>query len=170
MYEENTSFSSIRSMVSPRSLSRSFATGPIVRIGPQQLSVQGTEAVEAIYGPSSKWTKPQKRVPLSIHSHGVKGDAMDLREMLVPCFSAEAIEAQQHVILNCADTALTVMEIACENEDGKVDILQITRTFAFDVISIITSTLQLTRSGDFVWRILAREGYSFREENAFVFT
>ena len=87
----------------------------------------------------------------------------------MPCFSAEAIEAQQHVILNCADTALTVMEIACENEDGKVDILQITRTFAFDVISIITSTLQLTRSGDFVWRILAREGDSFREEGAFVF-
>ena len=140
-----------------------------MRIGPQQLSVQGSEAIEAIYGLSSKWTKPEERVPLPIYSHDVSGDATDLRQTLGPCFSAEAIEAQQHVTLNCADTALTVMEIACENEDGKVDILQITRTFAFDVISIITCTPKLKDSGDFIWRILARKRDSFREEDAFVF-
>lgn len=59
-----------------------------------------------------------------------------LLETLEPCFSGEAIAAQEATILNCVDTALTVMEIALENEEDKVDVLQITRTFGFDVISL----------------------------------
>jgi hypothetical protein len=49
--------------------------------------------------------------------------------------SPEAVAAQQYVILNCADTALTVTEIACDVDGGKIDVLQIARTYAFDVIS-----------------------------------
>jgi hypothetical protein len=63
-------------------------------------------------------------------------DDVKCRNILEQPFSSEVIAAQQHVILNCADTALTVTEIACEGDDGKVDILQIARAYAFDVISI----------------------------------
>ena len=70
------------------------------------------------------------------------------------------------MILNCADTALTVTEIACENEAGKVDVLQIARTYAFDAIS--TDTCECAdSSGDFVWRIVARERNTFRKESTF---
>ena len=73
-------------------------------------------------------------------SHGalhltVSLDEVKCRNILEPSFSPEVIAAQQHVILNCADTALTVTEIACEMDEGKVDVLQIARTYAFDVIS-----------------------------------
>jgi hypothetical protein len=119
--------------------------GPIIRIGPSMLSVQGTEAIQTIYGASSKWTKPsQESKPgvSQITSHGCLhattkylGD-VKCRQIFEPSFSSEAVAAQQHVIQNCADTALTVTEIACENEAGKVDVLQIARTYAFDAISI----------------------------------
>jgi hypothetical protein len=56
-------------------------------------------------------------------------------QILRPCFYATSIAAQENTILNCADTALTVTEIACENDADKVDILQITRAYAFDILS-----------------------------------
>jgi hypothetical protein len=121
-----------------------FDLGPIVRIGPNIMSVQGTDAIQAMYGPSSKWKKPSLApcggISQTTH-HGVLQvsptlDDIECRKLLEPCFSSEAITKQQHVILNCSDTALTVTEIACENGEGKVDILQIARTYAFDVISI----------------------------------
>ena len=71
------------------------------------------------------------------------------------------------MILNCADTALTVTEIACENEEGKVDVLQIARTYAFDVISITLFWKRLIGSGGFVWRIVAGTRDSFGEEGSF---
>jgi hypothetical protein len=109
------------------------------------LSVQGAEAIQAIYGASSKWTKPSqgsKPGVSQIASHGCLHATtkyhsdVKCRQILEPSFSSEAVATQQHVILNCADTALTVTEIACENEAGKVDVLQIARTYAFDAISI----------------------------------
>lgn len=57
------------------------------------------------------------------------------RHILEPSLSTEAVAKQQHVILNCADTALTVTEIACDKYEGKVNVLQIARTYAFDLIS-----------------------------------
>lgn len=117
--------------------------GAVIRIGPSLLSVQGTEAIHAIYGAPSKWTKPSQGSKLGVSqitSHGCLYTAKNLgdvksRGILEPCFTSEAVAAQQHVILNCADTALTVTEIACENDGGKVDVLQIARTYAFDAIS-----------------------------------
>src|SRR5271170_3108606 len=118
--------------------------GPIIRIGPSLLSVQGTEAIQAIYGASSKWTKSSQGLKpgvSQITSHGCLHATTKAlsdvkhRQILEPSFSSEAVAAQQHVIVNCADTALTVTEIACENEAGAVDVLQIARTYAFDAIS-----------------------------------
>jgi hypothetical protein len=101
-------------------------------------------------------------VPLSI-TDGV------LRQTLTLCFSGEAIAKQEAAILNCADTALTVMEIALENEEGGVDVLQITRSFGFDVISQSSlSVLRLIGSGGVVWGELAGTGDSFGEKDAFV--
>lgn len=108
------------------------------------MSVQGSDAIQAIYGPSSKWKKPSSASDgegSQTINHGVLWvtptlDDIECRKLLEPCLSSEAIAKQQHVILNCSDTALTVTEIACENEEGKVDILQIARTYAFDAISI----------------------------------
>jgi hypothetical protein len=62
-------------------------------------------------------------------------DDAKCRSILEPSLSPEAVAAQQYVILNCADTALTVTEIAIDADGGKLDILQIARTYAFDVIS-----------------------------------
>jgi hypothetical protein len=137
-YTRNTVFACERSL---------FDVGPIVRIGPNIMSVQGTDAIQAIYGPSSKWKKPSLASDRDVSqvsqitNHGVPRlpstpSDVDRRKLLEPWFSSEAIAKQQHVILNCSDTALTVTEIACENEECKVDILQIARTYAFDVISI----------------------------------
>jgi len=76
---------------------------------------------------------------LQITSHGVHRvsclNDVKCRKILEKSFSTTSIAQQQNTILNCADTALTVTEIACENEGGKVDILQIARTYAFDVLS-----------------------------------
>jgi hypothetical protein len=74
------------------------------------------------------------------------------------------------VILNCADTALTVTEIACESEEGKVDVLQIARTYAFDVISINLTWRRLICSGGFVWGILAGERDAFGKEGSFEYS
>jgi len=117
--------------------------GPIIRLGPRLISVQGTEAIQTIYNTSSKWRKPVPELhthPTQITSHGALYPTASLndvkcRNILQPSFTSEAVAAQQNVILNCADTALTVTEIACESEEGKVDVLQIARTYAFDVIS-----------------------------------
>jgi hypothetical protein len=119
--------------------------GQLVRVGPRHISVQGVEAIQAIYGVNTKWKKPF-RTPNDgfpqIVSHGVLHlppalNDVKCRRILEPSFSAKAVAQQQHILLNCADTALTVTEIACESDAGKVDILQIARTYAFDVISLI---------------------------------
>lgn len=106
------------------------------------VSIQGTEGVQTVYGTESKWVKPT-RTPINgdipISKHGIFGlstlNDQECRQLLEECFSVKAITAQQGVILNCADTALTVTEIAWGNEEGIVDILQIARSYAFDVIS-----------------------------------
>jgi cytochrome P450 len=149
--------------------------GPLIRLGPKLISVQGTEAIRIIYDTSSKWTKPLQASTNNcsqITSHGVLYTTPSLndvncRRILDPSFSPEKIEAQQHVILNCADTALTVTEIACENEEGKVDVLQIARTYAFDVISICILGAGLICSGGAVWRIMAGKRHTFRKEGSF---
>lgn len=117
--------------------------GPVVRIGPSNISVQGAEAVQLVYGRESKWVKPPYEPDggkIALSSHGLIGlpgvNDRKCRKLLETCFSEKAIAKQQGVILNCVDTALTVTEIACEGDEGKVDILQIARTYAFDVISI----------------------------------
>jgi hypothetical protein len=116
--------------------------GPIIRLGPKLISTQGTDVIQTIYGTSSTWKKPSPASQIITKPrHGVLGgtaslDDVKCRNILEPSFSSEAIAAQQHVIQNCADTALTVTEIACENDEGRVDVLQIARTYAFDVISI----------------------------------
>ena len=122
---------------------RKLTSGPLIRLSPKLISVQGTEAIQAIYDTSSKWTKPPQATINTfsqITNHGVLHastlDDVKCRHILSPSFSSEVIETQQHVISNCADTALTVTDIACESEEGKVDVLQIARTYAFDVISI----------------------------------
>jgi hypothetical protein len=117
-----------------------LTVGPIVRLGPKLISIQGTDTIQTIYGTSSTWVKPAPKIISKPH-HGVLRataslDDVKCRNILEPSFSSEAIAAQQHVILNCADTALTVTEIACENDEGKVDVLQIARAYAFDIISI----------------------------------
>jgi cytochrome P450 len=103
------------------------------------LSIQGVEAIQAVYSTSSKWKKPSNRGTSQIISHGVLHTggltAAKCRHILEPSMSPEAVAAQQYVILNCADTALTVTEIACDVDGGKIDVLQIARTYAFDVIS-----------------------------------
>jgi cytochrome P450 len=153
--------------------------GPVIRVGPSIVSVQGTEAIQTIYSVSSKWIKPSQapnRGISQITSHGCLHATDSLsdvkcRDLLAPSFSSETVASQQHVILNCADTALTVTEIACENEGGKVDVLQISRTYAFDVISSGPLRLSwLMGSGDFVRRVVAGTGDSFGKEGAFEFT
>jgi len=114
-------------------------SGPVIRLGPRLLSVQGIEAVHSIYTSPTKWLKPPSQKPLSIHRHGALSSLTSLndvkcRNILAPSLDAKSIASQQYVILNCADTALTVTEIACEGEKGKADVLQIARTYAFDVI------------------------------------
>jgi hypothetical protein len=118
--------------------------GQLVRVGPRHVSVQGVEAIQSIYGANTTWKKPFRArndgFP-QIVSHGVLHlppalNDVKCRRILESSFSAKAVADQQHVILNCADTALTVTEIACENDGGKVDVLQIARTYAFDVISL----------------------------------
>jgi len=95
-----------------------------------------------VYGTESKWVKPTWTATngdIPIAKHGSFGlptlNDQECRQFLEDCFSVEAVTAQQGVILNCADTALTVTEIAWGNEEGTVDILQIARSYAFDVIS-----------------------------------
>lgn len=60
------------------------------------------------------------------------------------------------------------MEIALENEEGGVDVLQITRTLGFDVISLSPWVLGLMGSGGFVWGQLAGTRDPFGEEDPFV--
>ena len=74
------------------------------------------------------------------------------------------------MILNCADTALTVTEIACENDEENVDVLQIARSYAFDVISTAFFWKGLIGSGDFIWRIMAGTRDSFGEESSFEYS
>jgi hypothetical protein len=99
--------------------------------------VQGADAVRTIYSHSDKWKKLDDAKHVS---HGIlhleSFSTLECRRILESSFSFKAITAQQGVLLNCADTALTVTEIACENGSGEVDILQIARTYAFDVISM----------------------------------
>jgi cytochrome P450 len=134
--------------------------------------VQGNEAIQAIYGPTSKWAKPPQ-VLARILGHGVLRAAPSLsdvicRHILEPSFTSEAIAAQQQVILNCADTALTVTEIACESDEGKVDVLQIARTYAFDIISWNTVLLKkLISSGSFIWWFVAGTRDTFGKESSF---
>jgi hypothetical protein len=118
--------------------------GRLVRLGPRLLSVQGPDAVQCIYTNSGIWKKPDEKI-FSRTKHGILYAAniapVECRRMLESAFSFKAIIAQQGVLLNCADTALTVTEIACENDNGLVDILQISRTYAFDVISMVVHQL-----------------------------
>lgn len=114
----------------------------VIRLGPRLLSVQGPRLIKEIYGAQSQWRKPgsgNNGGHLRNTNHGVlHGGSLNevkCRQVLTPSLNSEAIAAQQYVILNCADTALTVTEIACDADDGKVDVLQIARTYAFDVIS-----------------------------------
>jgi hypothetical protein len=60
------------------------------------------------------------------------------------------------------------MEIALENEEDRVDVLQITRTFGFDVISFSPCDMRLIGSRGFVWGELAGTGDAFGEKDAFV--
>jgi hypothetical protein len=123
--------------------------GHLVRVGPRRVSIQGIEVVQSIYGINTLWKKPlQARndgFP-QIVSHGVLQlppalNEVKCRQIIGPCFSKDAVAKQQYVILNCADTALTVTEIACESDEGRVDVLQIARTYAFDVISCTPSRI-----------------------------
>jgi hypothetical protein len=108
------------------------------------ISVQGPDALLSVYGNESKWIKPPYKPESrglqlsSVHGKlGLRGTSdRECRKKLARNFSMAGISNAQGVIANCVDTALTVLEIACENDEGKLDILQITRTYAFDVISI----------------------------------
>ena len=68
------------------------------------------------------------------------------------------------MILNCADTALTVTEIACDKYEGKVNVLQIARTYAFDLISEFLGFASLIPSRSNLRRIMARTGNAFGKE------